>query len=316
MKRQALIIGFVAAFAGGEACDRSSLTPTVPTATPSEATSVIAKSLTIAGNSSLTAIGETSQLRATAGFSDGTVKDVTGETHWTADNPAVATVSSTGLVTAVRFGATHVQASYQASFQELPVRVTPSGTFTVSGWVREPGQGVRLWNVRVLEMLSGAIATTNDQGKFSIGVLTSAHLRFEKDTYEPVEMDPTPNGEDNVAMQRVVRVLAGQTVTPNQLAPHDMDYVVAPGVHCYPCRLIRVVIPAAGTLHLRLTWSAGPEDASLALWVEGQQFRRSENGPEVHADVPVSAGEVIVYAGQVPMARYAVPFMLATSLTE
>lgn len=98
--------------------------------------------------------------------------------------------------------------------------------------------------------------------------------------------------------------------------PHDLACDVAPDVHCYPCRLIRVIVPARGTLHVRLTWWPGPDDASLVLWAQGQEFRRFDNAAVVDANISVTAGELIVYAGQVPMARYAVPFTLATTLTE
>jgi hypothetical protein len=280
------------------------------------------ENMVISGNASLTRIGETSQLKATVTFCDGTTRDVTSDLAWSSSDPSVLIVSSKGLLTVIRFGVSRIRASVDDyRFREVLVRATPAGTFTVFGRVHEPGQGgesgLGIDRVGVRDTLSGASTTTNARGQYSIGALTSAHLRFEKGGYEPVEIDATPDGEDKVPMQRVVRVIAGQTVTPVPLAPHDLDYTVALGAHCYPCRLIRVVVPAPGTLRLGLTWSdSARQPCSLALWVAGRQFLPLGSSKEVEADVRVSAGEAVVYVGEVPACGYQLPFTLATSLTE
>jgi len=56
--------------------------------------------LRIAGNTALTAVGETSQLTTIASFADGTEKDVTAETMWTSSDQNVATISAGLLVSA------------------------------------------------------------------------------------------------------------------------------------------------------------------------------------------------------------------------
>src|SRR5499427_2224207 len=55
----------------------------------------------------------TIQLTATARFADGSARDVTTAATWTSANPAVATVSATGLVTALGAGQVEFRASYQ-----------------------------------------------------------------------------------------------------------------------------------------------------------------------------------------------------------
>ena len=57
--------------------------------------------------------GESAQLFARAGFSDGSVRDVTGQVAWDSTNAVVASVSSTGVLTARRAGQTPLAARYQ-----------------------------------------------------------------------------------------------------------------------------------------------------------------------------------------------------------
>jgi hypothetical protein len=72
--------------------------------------------------STLPTIGSPSQFTCTATFSDGTTQDVTRTATWVSFNPAVVTVSSSGLVTAVATGTAVVKATYQGS----------SGTYTLT----------------------------------------------------------------------------------------------------------------------------------------------------------------------------------------
>ena len=141
--------------------------------------------------------------------------------------------------------------------------------------------------------------------------MTSTRLTFSKDGYEGRQADITPNEFTDVALQRVVRVTAGNAVTPLPLAPHDLVYEVGAD-HCEPCRLIRVVTPASGMLHLSLTSTEAR--AVLKLWANGQLFTGTVSG--VTADVQAGAGEVIVYVGMTSPGGFSVyvPFSLATSL--
>jgi hypothetical protein len=58
------------------------------------------------------AVGATSQFKATATMADGSTQDVTSQASWSSTNAAVATVSSTGLVTGVASGPVTVAATY------------------------------------------------------------------------------------------------------------------------------------------------------------------------------------------------------------
>ena len=141
--------------------------PAAPSGPPTVAASVTR--LRIAGNTTLTTVGETSQLAAIATMSDGSEGDVTRETAWTSTDPSVATVAA-GLVTVRRFGATNVSARYQtgqqirSAFVEL--RPTPAGTFVIVGRVREPGQG-GLAGVTVTDAASLSSVVSDQFGEYS-----------------------------------------------------------------------------------------------------------------------------------------------------
>jgi hypothetical protein len=175
----------------------------------------------------------------------------------------------------------------------MTVTATTPGTFVSTGRVREPGSG-GLANVLVIETVSGRSATTDDGGIFSIADLPSlqAHLQFQRDGYEPAEVDATGTFVD-LPVQRVVRLTAGETVKPRNLGANGMVYTVG-GNRCTDCRLIRVVVPQAGTVHVHVTWTVS--STSLNLYAEGQVVNGGVR--ELTADVPIAAPhEALMYLG-------------------
>ena len=290
--------------------DKSAPTPTAPTTPSTPAPTVTG--LSISGNLTLTAVGETSQLTATATLSDNTTKDVTSSGRWQWGNTQVITISSGGLVTVVGFGATWISFVYQSRGAAENVTATLPGTFAIGGRVREPGVG-SLPNVSVVDTLSGRSATTGSDGEFSLAGLPRlpAHIKAEKEGYEPAEVDATQAFVD-LPIQHVVRLVAGETIRPADLAPNDLSYTVG-GNSCSPCRLIRVVVPQAGTVHVRVTWT--PAASKLTLFVEGQVVPGLTDG--LIADVPINGPrEVLMYLGMVPPIALPghMPFTFETSL--
>jgi Bacterial Ig-like domain (group 2) len=300
---------------GGRTPPTSPSLPTAPNQPPQGPTS-----LRVSGNQSLDAVGETSQLTATATYKDGTSTDVTASTYWWSQRETVATVSPSGLVTAVGFGTAKIMATYMLSASVDFTVVAPPGTFFARGWVHEPGAGEGLGlgvpGVRVREPQSGLSTVTDALGHYFFGGLTGHHLILDKEDYEQAEFDTTgcesTSCEKNVRIQRVFRINAGEVVTPTPLAPNDIEYIVGSDT-CDHCRRVRVVCPVPGTLRLRLTWNK-PE-SRLNLWVDGGRFQPGGDGVgEVIAEVPVSAGEVLVYAGltEGSVVSGRLPFSLAT----
>ncbi|WP_236611696.1 Ig-like domain-containing protein, partial [Aeromonas molluscorum] len=74
----------------------------------------------------------TAQLAATGSYSDGTTVDVTASVSWVSSDPAVATVSLTGLVTAVGAGTATITGTLDGQTVTLMVTVT-SATLNPNG---------------------------------------------------------------------------------------------------------------------------------------------------------------------------------------
>lgn len=72
---------------------------------------------------SVPAVGTTSQLDAVARMSDGTSQDVTSTAIWQSSNTDLATVSSTGIVTALASGTVVVQATFGGSVGSLSLTI-------------------------------------------------------------------------------------------------------------------------------------------------------------------------------------------------
>jgi hypothetical protein len=315
--RESFLICVVIALAG-TGCGGSNYSANPATAPTPVSSGQRPTSLTVNGQKSLTAIGETTQLTAVATSQDGTARDVTNEVRWSSQNASVATVSSSGLATAVGFGATRIDAMLDAGGGSLnnsfQIAVTPAGTFAAAGDVREPGQGA-LAGVRVLEPVSGRSTLTDQLGNYTLAALARPHLRFEKDGYEPGELDITPDNRGYMRMQRIVRITAGKTAMVPKLTHMDVFYDVG-GDRCSPCRLIRIVSPAAGMIHLELAWDRNP-GAALYLWAGGLRFGGNMNELQVAADVPLSADENVVYVGYYRwqiLYGASIQFTLATSV--
>ena len=309
-----LVIVLAAAWTSGCGSDKS--TPTTPTPSttttipsPPPSTNIVSR-LTITGNISLTAIGETSQLTATATLNDNSTKDVTNQGRWQALDARVITVNQGGLLVVTGLGATWVAFTYQSTSATVQVTSTPPGTFVISGRVREPGVG-GLPNVQVVDTISRRSAITDVDGLFSLAELSQrrAHLTVQKEGYEPAEIDATDVGVD-LPVQQVVRLTAGETVTAAKLAPNDLSYTIG-GTRCSPCRLIRVVVPRAGSLHIRTTWTT---TSKLSLFIEGQMV---DGTGEMSADATIGGPrEVLVYLGALSadIVRDHTPFTIETSM--
>ena len=82
-------------------------------------------------------IGATQQYYATAYFGDATIQDATSTATWTSSTPSVATVSSSGLVTALAAGTTTITATYNKFKGSTTLTVT-SGTPTNLGLWSQP----------------------------------------------------------------------------------------------------------------------------------------------------------------------------------
>jgi len=313
-----LFVAGLAAIALVAGCGDSPTTPTPPASVKpaAAATAPTVTAVSISGNTSLTAAGETSQFTATSTLSDGSSRNVTNDVQWRSQNTAVAVISASGLVTSVAVGAAYVYATYASSgrtlfSRALLVQITPQDTFVAFGRVREPGLG-SIEGVRAVEQDSGRSVLTNGDGEYSFGGLTSAHLRFEKDGYESAQLEGRAGEYGDVPLQKVVRIAAGESVTPLQIAPHDMDYEIDAESRCSPCRLIRIQNDVPNTYHFVVSWTESR--STLNLWVNGRLYAGVGRGPsQIAADIPLAVGEALVYVGANSDSFY-VPFRLTTAM--
>jgi hypothetical protein len=114
-----LSLAFAACGGGGK--DPIGPSPPPPPPAPAQPT---VTSITVTGTLSLSAVGQVTQLTATAVMSNGTSQNVTSQATWQSSSSAVATVSSAGVVTAVASGTATITASYQSKSGTLVVTVT------------------------------------------------------------------------------------------------------------------------------------------------------------------------------------------------
>ena len=281
----------VLAGAGTAACDKHQ-SPTMPSDPPPPPSPAVV-SVALTGNVLLTAVGETSQLTLTASLSDGSTQDVTSNGRWIVGDSRVVTVTADGLLTVVGLGRTFVTVSYVSKTAFTRVTATPPGTFVVAGRVREPGQGGVL-DATVTDRATGLSAVANADGFFSLAALPAAHARVSvaRNGYEPRELEADSATDLDAPIQRVVSMTAGDAVEPPPLAPNDLSYEFD-GIHCQPCRMIRIAVPTTGDMEFVLTWQTPPH---LTLYAEG--MRITGDSGRANGFLTISTPrELVVYVG-------------------
>lgn len=106
---------------------------------------IIISSVAVSGTATLNNASPISQLTATATLANGTTQAVTAGAVWQSSNPAVVTVSSTGLITAAAAGMATITAAYLDKSGSLAVSNSVTATtITISscGTLAAPGRYV------------------------------------------------------------------------------------------------------------------------------------------------------------------------------
>lgn len=189
----ALVLGLAAG------CGSNPGAPT-PVPGPTGSPTPVVTSLSLEGTSNAVP-GETQQLRAMAQMSDGAARDVSAQAAWTSSDPAVATVSATGLVTPLKSGSTDVAASYQGH--------TGRRTLLV---------GSTRWDVHIALSSFTALETCDDltQGLDEMEIAYKASV-VTPDGRETVLTDTGhPGSPSGSNLAGAVRLRAGQVVRLNQ----------------------------------------------------------------------------------------------------
>nr|WP_269456777.1 Ig-like domain-containing protein [Thermanaeromonas toyohensis] len=150
------------------------------TQVPVTVTAAVVDSLTITPSSVTLPKGGTQQLTVTANYSDGSSQDVTGSASYSSSNPSVATVSSSGLISAVEVGSAAITVSYGGKTSEVPVQVTAAqggpliSEINVLGGVAYEVNGREVWyvnsdivSIEISFVLSGTYHLRYDPGNGS-----------------------------------------------------------------------------------------------------------------------------------------------------
>ncbi len=157
------------------ACSESGTT----TPTPPPVVTPTVTTVTVAGTAPV--IGANAPFTATAALSNGTTQSVTTVATWQSSVAAVATVSSSGLVTGVAAGDTEIRATYQGILGFLRITLTPLPTFTLSGIVQGSNLSpVSAATVRVVDGPdAGRSTTTDNNGRWILIGLRVGTFRIE-----------------------------------------------------------------------------------------------------------------------------------------
>ena len=113
-------------------------------------------SITVTGG--VPGLGQTSQLTAVAALPGSASQDVTTQATWSSSNPAVATVTSNGVLTMLQLGGTQVTATYQGLSGQLSVSLGIS-SITIAGAVPDVGQASQLAALATLSNASSLDVT-------------------------------------------------------------------------------------------------------------------------------------------------------------
>ena len=155
------------------ACNNSSSGPTDPSTPPP---AVTLTSVTIGGSGSGT-VGQTSQLTATAGFSDGSSQVVTDQTTWETSNTSVATVSSAGRVTFAAVGEADIKATYKtvSAAKHVSVSAVAKAQFKLTGLVMDASTGKNVVGATVAVTDgpdAGRSVQSDGNGRYAFDALT------------------------------------------------------------------------------------------------------------------------------------------------
>lgn len=193
MKRICFVTAAIAVFSAGCGGERM-VSPT--------SSSAVLFSVTV---TSTPVSASTTQLTATARYSDSSSRDVTSVASWESSDATIATVSTTGLVTALKSGTVEIGATFEQvrGIIRLSFGVTPSGpVYVISGLVYEAPPNntfpIQFAKVEIADgPNAGKSAMTDRDGRYALTGIEpgTATLRATKPDYETAEHAVTVAGD-------------------------------------------------------------------------------------------------------------------------
>jgi hypothetical protein len=150
-------------------------------------------------------VGNTASFAATATFSDGTTLTVTTSAMWTSSNAAIASVSSSGVVTALAAGDVDIAATYQAIAGRQHVTILPAGpkTFRINGTLRDASSSSVLGRVTVAaedSAFARYTAVSDETGAYVFSGFPPgrASLTVDTDGFEPTTQVTTLSSDTRI----------------------------------------------------------------------------------------------------------------------
>jgi hypothetical protein len=212
------------------ACGGSN-SPTTPSApsTTGTGTSTLSSVSVNCQTTTLTTVSQQTQCSAVAVLANGTSQDQTLASQWSSSNASVASVSATGLVTAVSNGSVSITATFQALQGTRAVTVTLPSNFTLSGTLTDgtshgilPGITIQITagtNV-------GRSAVTDGSGNYMMSGLSAGTftLSVSAVAYYTTTQQVTlsSNTQVNLVLQRTPAPPPGPTPPPSGTAPLEI----------------------------------------------------------------------------------------------
>ena len=202
------------------------------------------------------------QFQATAYFSDGSSQAVTSSCSWSSDNPSVATVNSSGLVTPVSNGNTYIRASYTLSgvtkSASSQVTVNISSQPTISGRVTRADNSQGLDGVTITFSNGGGSVTTSGGGYYSKQVPNGWSGRATPSYSGGGSFNPQYRDYTNVTSNQTNQNYTWNNITQlqNGVPVTNLSGAVNSQVHFF------ISVPSGAT-NLKISLSGGTGDCDL-----------------------------------------------------
>ena len=135
-------------------------------------------SISIAGPAEI-APDSTAQFTSIATYPDGTTGDVTSNAAWTASDPAFVRSVGSGRYAGVAVGEGRANVNYRGRSSSKTVVVVPTGTFKLSGLIRDVAGGVGGVDVHVVSGTGAGLGTKSlSSGRYSLYATLTGNFNY------------------------------------------------------------------------------------------------------------------------------------------
>jgi hypothetical protein len=258
------------------ACGDSTSTPASPSPAPPVADT--ASSLRVVGVPAFLSPGATAQLKAEVTFSSGMVKEC-ATVAWSVNDPAVASISPTGLLTATTSGYFAVSGSCEQLTTKVETKVEVVNPYSMVIVAYDKEVPTEFGVAGSLEFLDGSragqiIRTGDAIGGGVPNIPWPVKVRVTAESYEPKEfLISESTGKRRNPMSTLYDFGIPMTFVRDALTDtsiRQMSQTESEIVHPF-------VAASAGPVRIRTWWSVDYNDVlRIALWCDGQKLRETD----------------------------------------